>query len=196
MCWFKRLKIKKILKNLKVAQQYRLHNQPSDQNLRKEIVLYHQLAGLYASLQGHKKFPFAREHKLACYRAASALNDAEAQYLLGKSLLEEAKARDDLQRGEIFANQSNERYMKVLYEDAHAFLTSAESLHHIQARRLHGLCYINGWGVPIDKSRGFDLIVESIEQENSWDRVQKVFASIGINKPAFFSELFQHRNKK
>ena len=195
MCWFKRFKIKKILKNLKVMQQYRMLNQPTDLVLRKEIALYHQLAALYESLQGNKKFPFAREQKLACYRAASALNDAAAQYLLGKNLLDEAKARDALQRGEIFANQSNERYMKELYEDAHAFLTSAEALQHIQAKRLHGLCYINGWGVPIDKSKGFDLIVASIEQENSWDRVQKVFASIGINQPAFFSELFQHRNK-
>jgi TPR repeat protein len=196
MCWLKRFKIKRILKNLRVMQQFRVHNQPTDLVIQKEIDIYHHLAKIYESLQGHKKYPFAREQRLACYRAAASLSDSNGQFLLGKELLAEAKLRDELQRGVVFASNSNESHMRALYEEALTFLTAAENLKHIQARRLHGLCYINGWGVPIDKNKGFDLIVESIEQENSWDRVQKVFAAIGINKAEFFSELFQHRNKK
>ncbi len=196
MSWFKKRKIKKTLKQLKSMQQYRTLNQPSDKVIGKEILAYHGLAAIYQSLQGHVQFPFAREQKLACYRAAAALNDEKGQYLLGKELVEEANTRKALQEGEIFASQSNERYMNLLYEEAHGFLLEAEKHRHIQAQRLRGLCYINGWGVPVDKNQGFDLIIASIEQENSWDRVQKVFAAIGINKPEFFSELFQHRNKK
>lgn len=75
-------------------------------------------------------------------------------------------------------------------------MLAAEQLKHVEAKRLHGLCYINGWGVEVDKKRGFELIVESIEQENSWDKVPQIFAAMGLNKPEFFSALTQHRNSK
>ena len=85
--------------------------------------------------------------------------------------------------------------MQACYADAHAYLSSSEKLGHIQAKRLHGLAYINGWGVPADKNRGFELIVESIDQENSWDKVPQIFKEIGLNKPEFFSALAQRRSK-
>ena len=58
----------------------------------------------------------------------------------------------------------------------------------IQLLAIYGVYY----GI---KNQGFNLVIESIEQEKSWDRIQKVFASIGMNKPEFFSELFNHRFK-
>lgn len=176
-------------------QQGRIHNQPSDELLKKEISLYHSLAEIYRSLNGNKKYPFARLMALECYRASASMDDASAQYILGRSLLDEAKCRENLQMEEVFNSVSNERQMKQLYEEALAYLEAAEKLNHIQAKRLHGLCYINGWGVPTDKKRGFDLIVSSIDDENSWDKVPQIFASIGLNKPEFFSALTQHRNK-
>ena len=93
------------------------------------------------------------------------------------------------------ASESNALHIKELYKEAHQYLHSAVSQKPIQAKRLLGLCYINGWGVDIDKDKGFDLIVASIEEENSWPRVQKVFAEIGINKSEFFSELFRYRHR-
>ena len=132
---------------------------------------------------------------LAVYRASSMLDDSTAQYLLGKNLLEEGKFRDNLQREGVFASESNERQMRERFVDAHAFLMAAMKLNHIQAKRLHGLSYINGWGLPADKNKGFELIVESIEQENSWDRVPQIFKEIGLNKPEFFSALMQRRHK-
>ncbi|MDP3562032.1 MAG: hypothetical protein Q8R83_07640 [Legionellaceae bacterium] len=195
MCWFKRFKIKRMLKQLKSMQQTRLQNQASDELVRKEIATYAKLAELYEQLHGKKKFPFAREQALACYRAAALLNDAPAQFTLGKQLLEEAKLRDALQQGELFSSESNALFMHELYKEAHGFLLAAEKQQHINAKRIRGLCYINGWGVPVDKDTGFDLVVASIEQENSWDRVQKIFSQLGINKSSFFSELFQHRKK-
>ncbi len=196
MTWFSRFKIKRMLKQIKSMHHYRKLNQPTDQAIHQEISLYFKLAHQYEALHGHKKYPFAYQQALACYRAAASLDDAQAQFILGKKLLEEAKLRETLEKNEIFSSKSNEHDMKRLYEDAHAFLEAANKKNHIQAKRILGLCYIHGWGVKIDKEFGFDLIVASIDQENSWDRVQKVFAEIGINKPQFFSELFKHRYKK
>ncbi len=48
----------------------------------------------------------------------------------------------------------------------------------------------------MDKKRGFDLIVDSIDQENSWDKVPQIFAALGLNKPEFFSQLTQRRQQK
>ncbi len=176
-------------------RQNRVHNQPSEDILQKERADYHKLAGIYKSLEGKKKYPFARDMALECYRAASTIDDSVAQYELGKSLLNEARFREELQNNNVFASPSNERQSKQLYEEAHAYLLAAQKLKHIEAKRLSGLCYINGWGVPADKTKGFELVVASIEQENSWDRVHQIFASIGLNKPEFFSALTQHKNK-
>ena len=132
---------------------------------------------------------------MAAYRASATLDDSIAQYLLGKHLLDEGKFRENLQSEGVFASENNERQMQACYVDAHAYLSAAEKLGHIQAKRLHGLAYINGWGVPADKNRGFELIVESIEQENSWDKVPQIFKEIGLNKPEFFSALAQRRSK-
>lgn len=195
MYWLKRFKINAIIKKIKVLQQSRLHNQPSNEAMAKELALYNQLESIYISLHGNKKCPYAREMLLAVYRAASMLDDSRAQYLLGKNLLEEGKFRDNLQREGVFASESNERQMRERYVDAHAFLLAAMNLNHIQARRLHGLSYINGWGLPADKDKGFELIVESIEQENSWDRVPQIFKEMGLNKPEFFSALMSRRKK-
>ena len=196
MWYFTNFKINRLIKKLKVMQQNRIHNQPGEDALKKEMAGYHKLAGIYKSLEGKKKYPFARDMLLECYRAASTIDDAVAQYTLAKYLLDEAKFRESLQLNPVFANTSNERQMHQLYEEAHAYLLAAEQLNNVPAKRLHGLCYINGWGVAADKRKGFDLIVDSIEQENSWDKVPQIFAAIGLNKPEFFSALTQHRNTK
>ena len=191
----KRFKINRLTKKLVVMQRSRVHNPPTDDMLKKEREGYHLLASMYAPLEGKKKFPFARELRLACYRASAMLDDATAQYIVGKSLLDEAKARESWEVLGLFASQSNLRMMTQLYEEALAYLEAAETLLHIEAKRLHGLCYINGWGLPEDKKKGFELIVASIQQENSWDRVPQIFASMGLNKPEFFSALTQMRSK-
>ncbi len=193
--YLKRFKIRRLTKKIKAMQQYRVHNQPRDENLAKEIALYHALAGIYNSLIGHKSYPHASEMASACLRAAATLDDSMAQYEIGKKLLEEAKFRDQVQRDGVFASSSNERYAQQLFEEALLYLQAAEKLGHVEARRLHGLCYINGWGVDADKDRGFELVVQSIEQENSWDKVPQIFAAIGLNKPEFFSALMQRKKK-
>lgn len=192
---FKRFKIRRLNKKIKAMQHNRVHNQPKDDVLAKEISYYHELGAIYHTLIGHKKYPFADVMVVACLRAASTLDDPVAGYQLGKKLLDEANYRAKLEEGKLFASPGNERQMLQLYEEAHVYLQAAEKLGHVEAKRLRGLCYINGWGVTPDRDRGFELVVASIEQENSWDRVPQIFASIGLNKPEFFSALMKHRNK-
>ena len=194
MRFFKVFRINRLKKQLKVLQQTRLNNDVSREALQREISIYVQLAKIYESLKGSKKFLFAHDQALACYRMAASLEDVNSQFILGSALLDEAKLRDSLQTEGIFNSASNELFMNELYKEAHAFLYAAEEHQHINAKRLRGLCYINGWGVPVDKDKGFDLVVASIEQENSWDRVQKIFKQLGINNSQFFSELFKHRS--
>lgn len=196
MKWFKGFYIKRLQKQLKVMSTTRLNNVVNNTAVQKEISLYFELAKLYTSVIHKKKYLFAREKILACYRAAAALDDANAQFLVGKTCLDEAKMREELESSSVFSSESNATFLKLLYEEVHAFLLAAEKHQHIQAKRYRGLCYINGWGVAIDKNLGFDLVVASIEQENSWDRVQKIFSELGINNSSFFSELFQHRANK
>ncbi len=182
-------------KKIKALKHDRALNPTSDEAIAKEINLYMNLAKIYRSVKNRKKFPFAEVMVDECYRAAASLDSVEAQYILGSKLLEEGKFREKIEQEELFANLSNKRQQQQLYEEAHAYLLAADNLGHIKAKRLRGLCYINGWGVDSDKRKGFDLIVESIDKENSWDKVPQIFAEIGLNKPEFFSALAKHRNK-
>lgn len=193
MIIFKRYKIKSLTKKIKSMQQSRVHNQPNEAAIAKEQAMYHQLSAIYRALKGSKKYPFAEIMVWECLRASATLDDAAAQYELGRHLLEEAKFREELNKGEVFASPANERQRRQLYEEALAYLQAAEKLGHIAAKRLLGLCYINGWGVAIDREGGFQRVVASIDQENSWDRVPQIFAEIGLNKPEFFSALTKHR---
>jgi hypothetical protein len=189
-------KINRWVKKIKSMQQSRVHNQPSEEMIKKEVAAYHKLADIFRALQGKRKYPFAHEMSLECFRAAATLDDTAAQYILAKTLLEEAKFRSELQEKGVFANPRNERQAQQLFDEALAYLLAAEQLHHIEAKRLRGLCYINGWGVEIDAKRGFELVVESIDQENSWDKIPQIFSAMGLNKPEFFSVMMQHRDKK
>lgn len=195
MIFPKSFKIKSRVKKIKSMQQYRQHNQPSDEVLAKEVALYRSLADIYKSLRKSKKYPFADQMVNECLRAAAEINSAESQYELGKNLLEEAKFRANLETEGVFANPINERYARQMFEESHAWLENAEKLGHILSRRLRGLCYVNGWGVSPDMDKGFELIVASIDQEGSWDRVPQIFESMGLNKPEFFSALGKHRQK-
>lgn len=188
-----RWKIKRLTKKLKAMQNNRINNQPGDEVIKKEINLYYELAGILKKLRGNKKFPYAELMVIECYRAAADLEDAAAHFQLAQLFIDEAKYRQDLQEQGILTSQANLKTSNQLYEEAHAHLLAAEKFGHIGAKRLRGLCLINGWGLEIDKNNGFDLIVESIEQEGSWDKIPQIFASMGLNKPEFFSAIMQRR---
>ncbi len=193
MAYLKRWQIKRIVKKIKAMQASRVSNQPGDEVLKKEISYYYELASIYHKLIGKKKFPFAQVMYMECYRAAAALDDPEANYQLGQMILEEAKFRQNLENEGVFKSESNLKRCNQLFEEAHAYLSAAIALGHVVAKRLRGLCFINGWGLETDKKTGFELVVASIEQEGAWDRVPQIFASIGLNKPEFFSQIMQRK---
>lgn len=195
MIFFKQRAIKKLQKKLKAMQHFREHNQPKDDVLKKEMQMYHKLAGIWKSLIGKKKFPFAQEMVAESLRASARLDDSEAQYQLGRMLMDEGRMREALQKEGLFASVGNERKMRECFEEAHALLEKSLDLGHIGARRLSGLCFINGWGVDMDREKGFERVVESIEQEKAWDKLPQIFASIGLNKPEFFEALTQRRGR-
>lgn len=189
----KRWKIKKIIKKLKAMKADRVHNQPGEELLKKEIAYYFELAEIYNSLKFKKKYPYALLMREECLRAAAEIEDAQANYQLGKMILDEAIFRENLENDEVFKNESNAKKYQQLYKEAHVYLLVAIDLGHIEAKRLRGLCFINGWGLETDKKAGFELVVDSIEQEGAWDRVPQIFASMGLNKPEFFSAIMQRR---
>lgn len=196
MILFKNAKIKSLTKKIKVLQKSRLHNQPSSEDVNRELDLYQRLIDIYDPLIGNKNYPFAQLMVRECLRAGAALDDSSFRFQMGKSLLDEAKFREQLEKDEVFSSVSNQKAIIDLYQEAHAYLQTAQALGHIEAKRLQGLTYINGWGVPIDQEKGFDLIVASIDQEGSWDKVPEIFTKLGLNKPEFFAALGKHRSKK
>lgn len=189
----KQWKINRIIKKIKAMQLYRANNQPNDQLLKREILYYFELADSYKKLLGNKKFPHAPIMLIEAYKAAAALDDSAAHFCLGKILLDEAKFRNHLIVEGIFNSESNQIKCNQLFTEALAHLAAAEKLGHIEAKRLRGLCLINGWGVLADKNAGFELIVASIEQEGSWDKIPEIFAALELNNPEFFSAIMQRK---
>lgn len=186
-------KIRKIVKKIKAMQANRVHNQPGDAVLKREILYYFDLAGIYKKLLRHKKYPYARVMLIECYRAAASLDDASAHFQLGQMFLDEAKYRLNLQNEGVFNSKGNQKDVQQLFEEALVHLVAAENLGDFRAKRLRGLCYINGWGLVEDKNAGFELVVGSIEQEGSWDKIPQIFEAIGLNKPEFFAAIMQRK---
>lgn len=193
MFQFKRWKIKRLAKKIKAMQVNRINNQPGDEVLKKEISYYFEMAKMYQKLKCNAKFPHAEVMVIECYRAAAEMDSAEAHYLLGKMFLDEGKYRQSLGEEGIFNSPENQKECQRVYEEAHRHLLAADTLHHIEAKRLRGLSIINGWGVAADKDAGFELVVASIDQEQAWDKVPQIFAAIGLNKPEFFAAIMQRR---
>ncbi|KTD35634.1 hypothetical protein Lmor_1081 [Legionella moravica] len=189
----KRWKIKRLTKKIKAMQNNRVNNQPGDEVIKREILCYYELAGLFKKLKGNKNAPYAEIMIIECYRKAADLDDSAAHYQLAQLFVDEAKYRQNLHDEGVFNSPANQKRSQQIFEEAHAHLLAAEKLGHIGAKRLRGLCLINGWGLDVDKDKGFELIVESIEQEGSWDKIPQIFASMGLNKPEFFSAIMQRR---
>lgn len=191
--WIKKFKEKSLQKKIKRLIVDRQANHVSDEAIRSEIKLLNQLAKFYRSCRTSKDFPFALEMEENAYRNAAILGDAEAEFWLGQHLLQHAKAREQWQVDLALGNEFNEQQKNDLYRQAHAYL-ELSSQKNIASQRLLGLCYIHGWGVAIDRKKGFSLIVESINREDSWDKLPEIFSKIGLNKPEFLKELIKFRS--
>jgi len=195
MCFFKRYKIKRLEKKLKPFHAAREHNTPSTLAVQKEQKLWHKLANIYLKLHGNKKYPFAIEEAMTCYRVAAFLDDPKAQFILGKHFIDEARLREALEARLIYSSPGNQRRIQQLYEEGIAYLKAGSALNDAPSKRLLGLCQINGWGMPANRDQGFELVVASIELEHAWDRIPQIFSQIGLNKPEFFTAIMQRKDR-
>ena len=192
--WIKKWQERKRLKKLRTLAQTRLSNQVSQDQINLEIKLLHQLGQFYLKNKKSKVYPYARQMYENTLRIAAQIGDENAQLTLGKEFLDQAKSRQIWQTEEVLANKDNQAKIDDLFYQAHVFLQEA-SKKSVEAQRMLGLCSIHGWGEPIDRKKGFSLIVESINREDSWDKLPEIFSKIGLNKPEFLKELIKFRSQ-
>lgn len=190
-----KLRWKSLQKKLTRFVETRRNNPVSDVEIKKEVALHHEIAKFCRAHLFDKKFPYAEIYLLESYRAAAALGDVNALYVLGELLFKKARFWDTLSQG-VYGCKAHQKYARDLYEEAFTYLLEAEKQNHPLAKRLHGLATIHGWGIAAEKNKGFEMIVESIELENAWDRATKIFDELGLNKPEFFSAIMSLKQKK
>lgn len=191
--YFKKNQIKSLTKKISQLRQVRAQLQPKQPELENEIKLYYKLAKVYESCLYDKVFPNADLLMLECYRSASLLGDIQASYLFGKALLEKGKFWQRLSKS-IFACKAHEKYAADAFEEAFTYLNEAVKHKHVLAKRLCGLAEINGWGLQANLEKGFEIIIESIEQEGAWDRATQIFEELGLNRPEFFAYLSRRKS--
>ena len=195
MFHFRERQIKKLLKKVKAFQAARESAEPSESALKKEIKTYLKLISIYQKFIGNKRHPHAHLKMVECYRVAAGLKDPESCFVLGKIMLDEGNCRQALEEEGFLTHPVNQKDRDKCYEQAHVYLEAATQLGHIEAMRLLGMCYIHGWGKPADKDKGFDMVVNSIDKDNAWDKLPDIFARLGLNKPELISELMQYRRR-
>jgi|LauGreDrversion4_2_1035121.scaffolds.fasta_scaffold65392_4 hypothetical protein len=193
--WIKKWKERKMLKKLRSLAQVRINNQVPEEQILLEIKLLNQLGQFYLKNKKLKIYPYAHQMYENALRIAAQIGDENAQLTLGKELLNQAKSRVVWQSEEVIANKDNQTKIDDLFFQAHVFLQEAAKK-SVEAQRMLGLCSIHGWGEPIDRKKGFSLIVESINREDSWDKLPEIFSKIGLNKPEFLKELIKFRTQE
>jgi len=195
MGMFCRWKLKSLQKKARQLQQKLDQDQATDIDTKKLIMIHHQLVKFYQKRRFNKKYPNAAIYIQESYRVAANLNDVNAQYELGKIFLEQGKFWDAIELEVIYHANVHVNYAKTCYHEAFAFLDIAKAQGHIQSKRLYGQALINGWGCEKNQDQGFQLIVESIEQANAWEKATKIFEQLGLNRPEFFSSIMDVRKK-
>lgn len=192
MNFLQKMKLSKLRKKVQ-----KIHEQVSQAgskvNPQAEVMAQYELAEFYKKHRFDSSLPHAEIYMLECYRAAASLGDPKAHYLCGRHLLDQAKFWDAWSRGPLYGAEIHKKYAKNFYEEAFTYLHKAEEQSYPLAKRLLGLATIHGWGVAKNVDEGSKLILESIDQENAWDRATKIFEELKLNSPEFFAALRSYR---
>lgn len=183
-------RLKKRVKNLHDKRE-----RAENVDVKYEIKANKELAKFYHQHQFDKALPHASTLAAECYRAAANLGDSESQYLFAKSLLDDGRFWEQVAQG-IYGLPIHQSYAKNYYDEAIEQLHQATARGNFLALRLHGLAYINGWGVAQDKDKGFKMVVKSIDDANAWDKATQIFEELGLNTPAFFSSIMAIKSKR
>lgn len=192
MTFFKRMKLRSLQKKAKKLHQIR--DQGKGTGFKAEIAVLFELAEFFDKNRFHKKFPEAETFALEYYRAAASLDDAKAQYILSQRLFDKARFYDNWNQ-DIYGSSVHQRYAALYYEDAFKYLKESEAGGYALAKRYHGLAYIHAWGVAKDSEKGFQMIIDSIEMEQAWDRATKILEELKLNSPEFFNSIMKHQAK-
>lgn len=193
MFFLKKMKLSRLLK--KVRKLHQLRDQGGKVDSKHEIAALKELAKFYDKNPFNKNIPQAETLALEYYRAAAALNDAQAQYICSErffklGLFWQAWAND------IYGSTIHKEYAQGYFTEAYTYVKAAEEGGYALAKRLHGLAYIHGWGVTPDTSHGFQMVLDSIEMEKAWERATKIIENLKLNSPEFFSALMKYKSSK
>lgn len=192
MHFFQRLKLKSLRKKVEKAHAMREQN-GTNANLLNEITAQYQLADFYLKHRFDKNLPNADILVLECYRAIATLGEPKGQYLCGERLLNQGKFWASWANNPIYGAPIHQKYAKANFEEAFAYLETADAAGYALARRLLGLAYIHGWGTPQDLNKGYKFVLDSIEMEKAWDRATKIFDELKLNSPEFFAALQSYK---
>lgn len=193
MNFLQKMKLNSLTKRVKAL--YTKRERGGNVDAKHEIDAQLELARFYDQHRFDKKLPKAEIYAAECYRAAAILGSPQAQYIFGQRRLEEGKFWDHWSKG-MYGRDIHKTYANAAYEEALNYLIKAETNGHAHAKRLHGLAYIQGWGLPKDQDKGAKLVVDSIDDEKAWDRAPEIFQKLGLNNPEFYSSIMSARSAK
>jgi len=192
MNFLQKRKLKALRK--KVEKTHTLREQDATNlNRKNEVTAQEELAKFYAAHRFDKDIPNAEILELECYRANAALGEVRAQYLCGEHLLTKAKFWANWAQNPIYGASIHKKYATNLFDEAFAYLEAADAVGYVLAKRLLGMIYIHGWGVPKDVGRGYKYVLDSIELEQAWDRANRIFEELKLNSPEFFAALQSYK---
>lgn len=187
MNFFAKRKLNSLRK--KVQKLHELAIQQGNVNSQEAIKAHYEVAKFYESYRFDRDLPNAEIYALETYRAAASLGDVEAEYICGERILQQAKFWDTWSNDPIYGSAIHKKYAAGFYEEAFAYLKAAEEHEYALAKRLIGMMYIHGWGVPKNTDKGFELVIQSIDVEKAWDRATKIFEELKLSSPEFFAAL-------
>jgi len=157
-------------------------------DIAAEIKLHYELAEFYKDHRFDKEVPQAEIYEFESYRLIAILGDIKAQYLCGEKLLEKGRFWESMAQT-LYTCQAHNKYAYEAYKEGLTYLETAEQNGYSPAKRLRGLAFMHGWGLPKDYDLGFNLIVASIEEEQAWDKAKEILQSLGLNASEFFAKL-------
>jgi len=181
-------KFNSLQKKARKFYEVRQGQQAGNPDMAAEIKLQYELAEFYKNHRFDKDVPHAEIYEFECYRLAAILGDIKAQYLCGKKLLEKGRFWEGMAQT-LYTCQAHNKYAYEAYKEGLTYLETAEQNGYAPAKRLRGLAFMHGWGLPKDYDLGFNLIVASIEEEKAWDKAKEILQGIGLNASEFFAKL-------
>lgn len=188
-----RMKLNSLRKKVKKNNDKREAGAPA--NIDQEVKILLDLAMFYEERIFDKDVPDAALLAQESYRAAAVLGSAEGQFCLGKLFLERGRFWTET-FSSILSSSIQKQYAENCYREGFQYLTSAQENRHALATRLHGMSYVNGWGVRQDLDKGYRMVVKSIDMEGSWDDATKIFEKLGLNSAEFFSALGEIKKER